>query len=441
MRRFGLILLGVSLALPVAARAQRVDPGASFLDEAPAPMAAPRSGVATGLSEGIAAVVNDNVITTADVRDRMALALLSAGLPDSPEVRQRLMPQVLRGLMDEQLQLQEGKRLDINLTERDIDEALKRIADDNKIPGGDMVAFVRAHGVSPTALKAQVRAGLTWAKVVQRELRPKIDIGDDEIDAVAQRMQANAGKDEYLLSEIVLPVDSTADEDQVKAFADKLVQEIKGGAIFGAVARQFSQGAGAASGGDVGWVQEGQLGADIDQAMQSMQPGEVRGPVRTANGYHILGLRERRTIAASAAPTTLLTLQQARHALDAATDKDALFAEAEKIMKTADGCKDLAAKLAPFKGWEASDLGAVDVAKAPSWMAASVRWLQKGQVSAPIPTQDSLIVLFACDRQDKEGGGIDRTAITNSLGQEKIERAARRLLRDLRRAAYIEVRA
>ena len=81
------------------------------------------SAASPGVRDRIAAVVNDNVITTLDIRQRMTLALLSSGLPESPEIEQRLLPQVLRGLIDEQLQLQEAKRLDITVTQEDIDKA------------------------------------------------------------------------------------------------------------------------------------------------------------------------------------------------------------------------------------------------------------------------------------------------------------------------------
>ncbi len=443
MRLFTLLMLGSVLAMPMAANAQRLSADSapsSFLGEsAPAPMAAPRTSVATGVSEGIVAVVNDSVITTADLRGRMALALLSAGMPDSAEIRQRLFPQVLRTLIDEQLQQQEGKKLDVSVSDAEINDALKRIADDNHIPGGDMVAFVTAHGVSATALKAQVRAGLTWAKVVQRELRPKIDIGDDEVDAILQRQQANAGKDEYLLNEIFLPVENARDEEQVKTFADNLVKQIKEGAVFAAVARQFSQGASAASGGDMGWIQEGQLGPEIDQALHNMQPNEVKGPIWTGGGFHILGLRSKRTIAPAVDKSTEMKLMQAFHLLSPNDDKDDVFKQGQKIAETIKSCQDLAKDLAKFPGWQPDDLGRLDPEKAPSLIAATVRDMKAGDVSAPIPTDKGVAVLYVCERQDHQGS-VDRMAITNQLGQEKIELAARRLLRDLRRAAYIEIK-
>ena len=88
----------------------------------------------------------------------------------------------MRSLIDEQLQVQEAKRLDLSVTSDEINQAMSKIAQDNHIPG-DMRAFVSSHGASADALSDQVKNGLLWNKVVQRELRPRVEVGDDEIDA------------------------------------------------------------------------------------------------------------------------------------------------------------------------------------------------------------------------------------------------------------------
>ena len=290
----------------------------------------------------IAAVVNDNVISTTDIEARMKLAFLSSGLPDTPEVRGKILPQVLRGLIDEQLQLQEAKRLDITVPKEEIEKALQTIARDNHIPG-DMRSFLAERGGSPEALEDQIRAGLSWNKVIQRELRSRVEVGDDEIEAMITRIKANAGKQEFLVSEIFLSVDNAKDEEQTKQAAENLVKQIKGGANFGAVARQFSQSTGAASGGDIGWIQEGQLPAELNNALMQMPSGTVAGPVRSANGYHILALREKRTVSldgSGSEPT--VDLQQAFRPIKSA-DRAAATAEAEQLRSGVSSCSTLPA--------------------------------------------------------------------------------------------------
>ncbi|NTU76741.1 MAG: hypothetical protein HGA90_02855, partial [Alphaproteobacteria bacterium] len=390
-------------------------------------------------AERIAVVVNDGVISASDVRGRIALALLSAGLPDVPEVRSHLVPQVIRALVDEQLQMQEGKRLDITIPSEEIQKAMTRLAQDNHVPGGDMSAFLIAHNVSPTTLFNQIRAALTWNKVVQRELRPRVDIGDDEIESAIERMHANAGKQEYLVSEIYLAIDNPKDEEQVKTFAEGLVQQIKGGASFGAVARQFSQGTGASSGGDIGWIQIGQLGDDIDKVLQNMPAGEIAGPVRTTNGFHILGVREKRTIALSDIKEMNVTLQQAFRSFPPQGGRENILKEGERLRKAFTGCKDIPTQLSrDYPGWRWQDLGEVKLADAPSWLTQKVRDVAVGQTSEAMATDKGVLLLFVCNR--KVPDNINRSEIMASIGTERLELLARRLLRDLRRNAYIDVR-
>ncbi len=422
------------LAIPVAARAQRIDQTPVMT-----PGMADQSG---SYSEQIAAVVNDDIISTADVRARMALSLMTSGLQDSLEVKQHLLPQVLQTLINEQLQLQEGKRTDINVTQEEIDKALNRLSQDNHVPGGNIIAFLRSQNVPPSSMINQVRAALTWNKVAQRQLRPRVDVGDDEIDAVIERTRANAGKQEYLVSEIFLPMDSARDEQQIKTFAESLMQQMRGGKNFGAIARQFSQGTGAANGGDIGWIQAGQLAPDLDKLLQSTPAGDIGGPVRTSNGYHIMGVREKRTIAFNDpkdVKEASVNLQQAFLPFTAKPDREAVLQEATMLRQSISSCGGLSAKLASdFPAWRWQDLGDVKIASAPSWLSEKVRNIKMGEASEPMATDKGALILFVCSRTMPEN--INRDEILNTIGTERIELLARRLLRDLRRNAYLDIR-
>jgi peptidyl-prolyl cis-trans isomerase SurA len=437
------------LAIPLAAAllatpayAQRINqmPGHMM----PGPMVAPPTAppaAAGPLGASIVAVVNDNIITSSDLDARIAMALLASGLPDTPEVRARLAPQLLRVLIDEQLQLQEAKKQDITVSQDEIDKATNKIVEDNHIPGGDMKAFLQSRGIPYDALAQQIRAGLSWSKVIQRELRSHVEIGDDEIDAVLERQRANAGKDEFLTSEIFLSVDNPKDEDQVRELAQNLAQQIQQGGVFGAVARQFSQSASAATGGDIGWIQDGELATELNRALESMQVSHVSDPIRAASGYYILGLRDKRTITVgtdSAPPS--VELQQVSRPLG--SDKTALAKEADQVRTAMTSCGDLKTKVpAQFPAWHWEDLGDVKLASAPAWLTTKVHDVPVGKSTEPMATGGNALIVFVCG---KSGGGAastaDREAITNQLGTEKMELQARGLLRDLRRNAYLDVR-
>ncbi|WP_245986947.1 peptidylprolyl isomerase [Azospirillum thermophilum] len=275
------------LALPAAAQTSKVPGGAASKAQ---------SGAAPGgvPAAGIAAVVNDEVISVSDVNARIRLALVSNGAAENPETRQRLAPQVLRQLIDERLQLQEAKRNGVTVSQADIDEAIKRIGEQNRMSRQQVEGMLKAQGVPVTTLQEQVRALLAWQRVMQRRMRQEIAIGEDEIDAAMERAKANIGKPEYLVAEIFLAVDTPDQDDDVRRTADRLVEEIRRGGNFAALARQFSQSAGAASGGDLGWVRSGELSNELDRSLATMRPGQLSAPVRTATGYHILLVRGQR---------------------------------------------------------------------------------------------------------------------------------------------------
>ncbi len=416
------LILALLMTLPLPALAQRV----------PAPAGSSSRGA---LDSSIVAVVNDNVITKVDLEQRIQLVLLSSGLPNRPEVRAHLLPQILRTLIDEQLQVQEARRLDLGVSKEELDEALARIAHDNNIPG-NILDFLKKNGVPPEAMTTQVRNGLLWSKVVQRELRPRVEVGEDEIDAVIERIRANAGKEEYLLSEILLPVDNPAEEEQVRAVAENLVNQIRKGANFAAVARQFSQSPDAAQGGDMGWIQQGQLAPEISRALATSGPKQVSAPIRTAKGFHILGVRNVRTVSMGDPATARVNLAQAFRPYGKA-DRAAVLKEAEKVRAAVKDCPSLEKNLLAFPGWKPQKLGDLDPASAPAWMMEKVRTVAAGSSSEPLDTDKGAAVLFVCSR---DVSGIDREAIMRSIGTEKMELQARRLLRDLRRSAYMDIR-
>ncbi|MCL2468623.1 MAG: peptidylprolyl isomerase [Alphaproteobacteria bacterium] len=394
---------------------------------------------AQSASTHIAAVVNDSIISDSDVAARLRLILLSAGLEDRAEMRAHFLPQALRTLIEEQLQLQEGKKLNIAVTEEEINDAMTRLAQENRIPGGDMRAFLRAHNIKPSTLLDQIRATLTWNKVVMQQIRPRIDVGEDEINAVIERIRASAGKQEYLLSEIFIPAESDADEARAAALAENIARQLRQGAVFGAMARQFSQGLGASNGGDLGWIQRGQLDPALDQILPTMGADSIAGPIRTAKGFHILGLRDKRTIAVGGGQALTARLQQLFRPFSKSISKQDLLKEAESIRAAANGCQALDALAKRFSHWELQDLGEVGLQGAPSWLVQLVAETPDDAASSVMATEKGALIVFVCSRTAGQGE-INRDAVLNALGTEKLELMAQRLLRDLRKDAYIEIR-
>jgi peptidyl-prolyl cis-trans isomerase SurA len=412
---------------------------------APLPQQQPEAAPAPGgdqLVTRIAAVVNDDIVSLSDIQGRTRLALFSSGLPDTPESRQRLAGTVLRTLIDESLQLQEAERAGISVSEREIEDALERIAQQNGTDRAGMERTFAERGVPLSALRAQVRAGVAWAKLVQRRLRPQVEIGDEEIDLLLDRLRANAGKPEYLVAEIFLAVDSPEQEPEVRALADRLFDQISGGTSFAAVARQFSQSAGAANGGDVGWVLPGQLPEEVDRQLREMRPGQLSRPVRSVAGFHILLVRDQRTVAVGDPREVRLSLKQVFVPRGADMDEAALRSRAAGLRSELAGCGAMDARAAEAADGVSGDLGTVKAGDLPPQIAEVVLGLPVGEPSPPLVGDRGALILMVCSRdvpKDADATAL-RDQIRESLGAQRLDMLQRRLLRDLRRAAFVDVR-
>lgn len=266
---------------------------------------------ARAATEGIAATVNDDAVTVSDLEDRMRLILVSSGMPQTPEMRARVRPQVLDTLIEERLRLQEAGRLSIAVPPEDIEKGLATVAGQNNMDAARFKAMLAASGINVRTLRDQIESQLAWTQVIQKKLRPQVTIGEADIDERMARLQNAIGKTEYLLAEIFLPVEQTKDDAPARQLAQRLVGEMRTrGAPFPAVARQFSRAPGASRGGDMGWVQQGQLAEGLEKAVAQLEKGRITDPVRAPNGYHIILLREKRNITKDTLPSRDKVLNQ-----------------------------------------------------------------------------------------------------------------------------------
>ncbi|HYD97950.1 MAG TPA: peptidylprolyl isomerase [Alphaproteobacteria bacterium] len=406
-----------------------------------APALAPAAWAQAPEQARIVAVVNDGVVSAGDLGARLRLVQATTRLPDRPEARQRLINQVLRGLIDEQLQLQEAKRLNISVSDAEIRRQLAQLAQDNNIPADQFEATLQGSGIPPETLRSQIRAQLAWVRVIQRRIRPNVIVGDDEIDGVLERIRANIGKPEFRVQEIFLPVDDPTQEEQTQQLAQSLVTELRAGADFAALARQFS-GSGATA-GEIGWVQQGQLAEELETAVQALQPGQFSEPVRSVSGYHVMLLRDRRTVSANDPAQTEVVLKQLAFPVDPAAGeagRAAARAQAAEAAPTIDGCAALPERAAALGNAEATDLPYTRLGELPPQLAQVLANQPIGKASPPVDADNAVALIVVCERKDTGSSLPSRDQIANALMQEKLELASRRYMRDLRRDAFIDVR-
>jgi len=384
-----------------------------------------------------AAVINDEVISQLDLDMRLKLAILAIGQPDSPQLRKRMITQVIRTLIDERLQSQEAERLDITVADEQVDAAAAEIAQRNKLSDEAFAAMMQSRGIIPNAFREQIRSQLRWSQLVARRLRPSVEVSEDEVEEVVRRITASRGLKQRRVSEIFLAVGTALEEDEILVNAQRLIEQLRAGGSFPSLARQFSEAASAARGGDLGWIQEGQLPEELDVVLANMRPGTLSMPIRGLSGFHILLLRDERQ---SSLGEVSLHLKQIVFDIPSGASEaeiQALAARAEDARGRIPDCAGLDEQAAEIGSEGSGDLGNVNPGDLPPPIRDIVMTLPVGQVSPPLKFSDSLRILMVCERTDS---GIDRAKIRDDLANQRLDMLARRYMRDLRRSANIDVR-
>ena len=392
---------------------------------------------------GIAAVVNDKVISLRDLNGRLSLAIATSRVEDGPEVRSRMAPQVLRNLIDEQLKLQEAKRLGIRVTQAELDGAITRIETNNDFGDGGLSGFLAGRRIEMPILLNQIEADIAWVKLVSRSGSQRISMSDEEIDETMAEIKANEGMPEFLASEIFLRLESPDQERDVRLLADRLLQQLGSGANFDALARNFSQSGTAAVGGDLGWIQRGQIDEQLYQVLAEMQVGQISAPIRSLSGYHLFYLRDVEAPGESADDEMFVSLNQLFVELSenpSAPEIETRMAFARTLGETARDCQDMDDIAAELKSPLSGRLGRVKLGSLPLELRESVRSLPVNEASAPRRTENGIAVLMVCEREEKALGGLDRARVEEMLIQRRMEILGEQYLRELRRAAFVDVR-
>ncbi len=254
-------------------------------------------------SEGIALVVNSDAITNSDVDERVKMIAASTGMPQNPEMLAKLRPQIEDMLIDESLKMQEADRLKIKVSRAEIDAGFDEIAKNNNIPPDKFREMIKKSGISMASMNDQIKSQIAWGKVVQAKVRPKIEVSESDIDTELAKLNAKIGQTQYHVAQIFLPLNDPKKEGALIGFANKLVGQLREQPdAFPKAAQQFSQAPGAKKGGDMGWIEKGQLPTEIDAVLDTLQPNQISDPIKSQNAYYILTIREKRTLTSEMLP-------------------------------------------------------------------------------------------------------------------------------------------
>jgi len=394
-------------------------------------------------TQRIAATVNNTLISTYDVDQRVNLFLFSTGAEPNAQTLARFRQQALRQLIDEALEIQETTHWEITVSADEIEQAMSDVAGRNNMNTDQLLDLLRTSGVNPNTLVAQMRADIAWNKLVSGLFAPQVSVNDEEVDFVLDRIRRSINQPEYQVSEIFLPVDSPDQDEIVRQNAERLVSQIRRGASFPAVARQFSQNPSAASGGDLGWVQDGQLPDDLNEMLRRLTPGQFSLPIRSTGGYYILALRDRRITGATDPNLIQVTLRQIVVPVTADMGEDRIRAAGElayRVSETVESCDQMKEMALNSPLMVGGDIGTRRLTELADQFQQALRGVPAGTATPPIPSEIGFHVLFVCNRTGDDVNLPSRESIEDQLYGQQLSSIARRHLRDLRRDALIDIR-
>ncbi|OSZ67123.1 peptidylprolyl isomerase [Sphingomonas sp. IBVSS1] len=390
------------------------------------------------------AIVNGDVITDTDIDHRLGLVLAANGGRIDEAERQRLRLQIVRNLIDEKLQLQEAAENDIRIPESEVQRSFDRVAQNFKRTPAQFEAYLSQGGSSAASLKAQIRAELAWSRVLRRKVEPLVNVGDDEVQAVVDKLNAAKGKDEYHVGEIFLTA-TTENLNQVMEDAARIVGQVRGGASFVAYARQFSEASTAGLGGDLGWVRAEQLSDALAPVLAAMQPGQISDPIPVPGGVAIMSLLEKRQVLAADPTLAILSLKQLTVPLKADTTEAqarAKVAELGSLTQKMGGCGGVDA-LAKQVGGDVATNDAIRMKDLPPALQNVLGRMSIGEATPAFGSaEEGLRVLVLCGRDDSQvqAQAPNFDEIYNQMNEERVGMRARRYLRDLRRDAIVDYR-
>jgi len=388
------------------------------------------------------AIVNGAVITQTDIDQRLALlAIANGGQIPTTEI-DRLRQQVLRNLIDETLQIQEAGREKITIKPADIDKTVIRVASNVKQTPDQLASFLESKGSSIKSLRRQIEGEIASQRLQRAKIESSVSVGDDEVKAVIDRLNASKGTEEFHVSEIWLS--ATPDtQAQVLAQANQILEQLKAGASFAGYARQYGQSSAAAVGGDLGWMRPELLPTPIAEVLRQMGPGMISKPIPNSGGVSIIAVQDTRKILTADPRDAVLSLKQVQISFPKGTSREqaepvvARFAEAAR---TVGGCGGADKIATDFHG-EMVQQDQVKMRDLPAALQQLMLPMQVGQATQPFGSLDEGVrVLVICGRDEVDPSEPSADQISNQIAEERINLRWRRYLSDLRRDAVIEFR-
>jgi peptidyl-prolyl cis-trans isomerase SurA len=431
-----------------APAAPAAKPGSGFL---------PPAASTAKVIDSVYVIVNDEVITRREVDNRVneitqRLRSQNAQLPDPEDLRR----QVVEAMITERSQLQLGKEMGVRVSDNELDRAIGRIAESQKLSVQEMRNQMEKEGMTFAQFREQIRNEIIMQRLVDHEVDSKIQVSDAEIDTyMAAEKAAAADRVEIDLSQILVRIPENASPEQIaarKARADEVARQLRTGADFAKMAATYSDAPDALQGGAVGWRDPDRLPPMFAGELRKLKPGQITPVLRTNVGFHILKLvNQRKPEAQQQQEQAAAAVQQthARHILLKVTPTQT---EEEARKKLLDFKAKIQSKQANFEdiarqssqdsyATKGGDMGWVETGDIPAEFETAMNALKPGEISDVVKTPFGLHIIQVVERKTQDTSkDKERATARQVLTERKRQEAMEDWARQVRDRAYVEFR-
>lgn len=234
----------------------------------------------------IVALVNSEIITSDDLKNRINAFLLNSQIPLNPQTSRMITQRVLNQAIDEKIKLQEAAKNGIEISKEEVDKSLRQFEKTHNIPDGQLNSILKKANVDPAVFAEQSKADLAWVRLIRKKSYTEGQITQKQIEDAMNEAREDLTTPKFLVSEIFIKKDKAHN-------LHELVFNLRNDPRFELYAMQFSDGASAANGGELGWVNEGKLASPLEAALKKMKEGDISNPIQVGEGYYILKLQKK----------------------------------------------------------------------------------------------------------------------------------------------------
>jgi len=398
----------------------------------------------------IAAVVNDEVITRQELDRRyqeVTRQMRSQNIQLPP--RKLLEQQLMERMITELALLQSARSSGIRVDPVQVERAVQRIADQNRLTVDQLREALAKDGMSFDRFRENIRNEILLARARERQVDNKVTVSDAEIDGYLQSQSAQGKDEEYNLSHILVTVPENASPEQIQARrerAEDILNQLNKGGDFAQLSASYSDAPNALQGGGLGWKSSGQIPSLFLESLRNLNPGETAPLLKSANGFHIIKLVDKR----GKDVTTVITQTRVRHILIKPSELTSESDAKNRLLQIRERIEQGGAKFEDMARQYSEDLGSGARGGELNWVSPgdlvpefqkAMDALQPGELSQPVQSPFGWHLIQVQDRRQQDvTEERQRLIARQNIRERKSEEAFQEWVRQIRDQAYVEFR-